>query len=107
MTESAADVASLTFEQARDELVRVVAELEQGTPTLEQSLALWERGESLAARGGEWLGGGQRSLALGARGESLAARCEEWLLGAKRRLDAARSAGAGASPTSAAEGTVG
>ncbi len=65
------DVASLTFEQARDELVRVVAELEQGAPTLEQSLALWERGEALAAR------------------------CEEWLLGAKRRLDAARASTSG------------
>ncbi|GAA4491113.1 exodeoxyribonuclease VII small subunit [Microbacterium panaciterrae] len=63
-----ADLAGLSFEQARDELVRVVAELEQGAPTLEQSLTLWERGEALAAR------------------------CEEWLLGAKRRLDAARSA---------------
>lgn len=61
------DVATLSFEQARDELVRVVAELEQGAPTLEQSLALWERGEALAER------------------------CEEWLLGAKRRLDAART----------------
>ncbi|MCP2637838.1 exodeoxyribonuclease VII small subunit [Microbacterium sp. HD4P20] len=61
------DVASLSFEQARDELVRVVAELEQGSPTLEHSLALWERGEALAAR------------------------CEEWLLGAKRRLEAARA----------------
>jgi exodeoxyribonuclease VII small subunit len=71
MTESSGatqDVSSLTFEQARDELVRVVAELEQGAPTLEQSLALWERGEALAAR------------------------CDEWLLGAKRRLDAARTA---------------
>lgn len=65
----AADVASLSFEQARDELVRVVAELEQGAPTLEDSLALWERGEKLYAR------------------------CEEWLLGAKRRLDAARGEG--------------
>ncbi len=45
-----ADVATLSFEQARDELVRVVAELEQGAPTLEQSLALWTRGEQLAAR---------------------------------------------------------
>ncbi|SDM29222.1 Exodeoxyribonuclease VII small subunit [Microbacterium azadirachtae] len=62
-----ADPATLSFEQARDELVRVVAELEQGAPTLEQSLTLWERGEALAAR------------------------CEEWLVGAKRRLDAARS----------------
>ena len=66
-TGAPSDVASLSFEQARDELVRVVAELEQGAPTLEHSLALWERGEALAAR------------------------CDEWLLGAKRRLDAARS----------------
>lgn len=61
-------VESLSFEAARDELVRVVAELEQGSPTLEHSLALWERGEALATR------------------------CEEWLLGAKRRLEAARDA---------------
>lgn len=61
-------VETLSFEAARDELVRVVAELEQGAPTLEQSLALWERGEALAAR------------------------CDEWLLGAKRRLEAARAA---------------
>jgi len=67
--DSAADVAELSFEQARDELVRVVAELEQGAPTLEHSLALWERGEALAAR------------------------CEQWLLGAKQRLDAARPGG--------------
>ena len=78
MTGTAPDVESLSFEQARDELVRVVAELEQGTPTLEQSLALWERGEALAAR------------------------CEEWLIGAKRRLEAARSAGT----APATEGTV-
>jgi len=64
----APDVAGLSYEQARDELVRVVTELEQGSATLEQSLALWERGEALARR------------------------CEEWLLGAKQRLDAARSA---------------
>jgi exodeoxyribonuclease VII small subunit len=68
-------VESLSFEAARDELVRVVAELEQGAPTLEHSLALWERGEALAAR------------------------CEEWLLGAKRRLDAARES----TPDGAAE----
>jgi exodeoxyribonuclease VII small subunit len=61
------DVASLSFEQARDELIRVVAQLEQGAPTLEDSLALWERGEALATR------------------------CEEWLAGARRRLDAVRS----------------
>lgn len=57
---------SLSYEQARDELIRVVSELEQGTATLEGSLALWERGEALAQR------------------------CEQWLIGAKARLDAAR-----------------
>ena len=62
------EVASLSYEDARDELVRVVSELEQGAPTLEQSLALWERGEALARR------------------------CEDWLIGAKARLDAARAA---------------
>lgn len=63
-------VQELSFEDARDELVRVVAELEQGAPTLEHSLVLWERGEALAAR------------------------CEEWLLGAKRRLEATRTTAA-------------
>jgi len=66
------DIAELSYEQARDELIEVVTRLEQGAVTLEESIALWERGEALAAR------------------------CEEWLQGAKRRLDAARqSAGAG------------
>ncbi len=67
----AADTASLSYEQARDELVRVVTELEQGGSTLEESIALWERGEALARR------------------------CEEWLIGAKQRLDAARAAAEG------------
>jgi exodeoxyribonuclease VII small subunit len=62
------DTSALSYEEARDELVRVVNELEQGSATLEESLALWERGEALAKR------------------------CEEWLLGAKARLDAARAA---------------
>lgn len=62
------DVGELSYEKARDELIQVVSELEQGSSSLEQSLALWERGEALAAR------------------------CEEWLIGAKARLDAARSA---------------
>lgn len=69
---AAPDVAELSYEQARDELMRVVAELEQGAPTLEHSLELWERGELLAAR------------------------CEQWLIGAKQRLDAARQHGADA-----------
>ena len=53
----ATDVAELSYEQARDELVRVVTELEQGSATLEQSLALWERGEALARRCEEQLAG--------------------------------------------------
>lgn len=63
----AAPVDSLSYEEARDELIRVVSELEQGAVTLEQSLALWERGEALARR------------------------CEEWLIGARARLEAART----------------
>lgn len=61
------DVSGLSYEQARDDLVRVVNELEQGSSSLEESLALWERGEALARR------------------------CDEWLIGAKARLDAARA----------------
>ena len=75
------DVAELSYEQARDELVRVVAELEQGSATLEESLALWERGEALAQR------------------------CEEWLVGAKARLDAARAGATASAP--AADGGEG
>jgi len=67
-------VSDLSYEQARDELISVVNELEQGSATLEQSLSLWERGEALAQR------------------------CEEWLIGARARLHAARS-GALAPPT--------
>jgi exodeoxyribonuclease VII small subunit len=72
------EISALSYEEARDELVRVVTELEQGSATLEESIALWERGEALARR------------------------CEEWLIGAKARLDAAR-AGAEASVGAAAD----
>jgi exodeoxyribonuclease VII small subunit len=58
-----ADVAKMSYELARDELVKVVAELEQGAVSLEASLALWERGEALANQ------------------------CESWLTGARKRLD--------------------
>ena len=57
---------NLSYEEAREQLVAVVSRLEAGGVSLEESLALWERGEALAAR------------------------CEEWLEGARRRLDAAR-----------------
>ena len=50
-----ADISTLSFEQARDELVAVVQTLESGGHTLEASLALWERGELLAAHCQQWL----------------------------------------------------
>ncbi len=56
---------ALGYEQARDELVDVVRRLEAGGTTLEESLALWERGEELAKV------------------------CRRWLEGARARLDAA------------------
>lgn len=46
---------AMSFEAARDELDAVVRQLEAGGLTLEQSLALWERGEQLAAVCQEWL----------------------------------------------------
>lgn len=45
----AAPVSELTYEQARDELVALVARIESGTVPLEESMLLWERGEELAA----------------------------------------------------------
>lgn len=62
--------AALGYEQARDELIDVVRRLEAGGATLEESLALWERGEELARV------------------------CRHWLEGARRRLDAALAADA-------------
>lgn len=58
--------ADLSYEEAREQLIAVVGRLEAGGASLEESLALWERGEALAAR------------------------CEEWLEGARKRLAAAR-----------------
>ncbi|MEU6081490.1 exodeoxyribonuclease VII small subunit [Streptomyces sp. NPDC047108] len=56
--------STLGYEQARDELIEVVRKLEAGGTTLEESLALWERGEELAKV------------------------CRRWLEGARARLDA-------------------
>ncbi|MFJ3956266.1 exodeoxyribonuclease VII small subunit [Arthrobacter sp. NPDC090010] len=60
------EVSTLSYEEAREELLGVVQRLEAGGGTLEESLSLWERGEALAAR------------------------CEEWLEGARERLRAAQ-----------------
>ena len=59
------EIAELGYEEARDALVDVVRRLEAGGVTLEESLALWERGEALATR------------------------CEQWLAGARARVEAA------------------
>ena len=58
----------LTYEQARTELATVVERLEQGGSSLEDALALWERGERLADI------------------------CQRWLDGARERIEAARAA---------------
>jgi exodeoxyribonuclease VII small subunit len=58
----------LTYEQARGELATVVEKLEQGGASLEESLALWERGEKLADV------------------------CQRWLDGARDRIETARAA---------------
>ena len=62
-----------TYEQARDELAEVVRRLEAGGLTLEESLALWERGEELARICQEWLDGARQRLAE-ASGRAAAAR---------------------------------
>jgi exodeoxyribonuclease VII small subunit len=62
-------VSQLGYENCRDELIEVVRLLEQGGLDLDESLALWERGEQLAKR------------------------CEEHLAGARKRITDALAAG--------------
>jgi exodeoxyribonuclease VII small subunit len=66
MTEPSAE-QPLSYEQARDELIQLVQRLETGGAPLDESLALWERGEQLAAI------------------------CQAWLDDAKARVEAART----------------
>lgn len=51
-----------SYEEARAELVEVVRQLEAGGTSLEESLALWERGEKLARICQEWLDGARKRL---------------------------------------------
>ncbi len=60
---------TLPYEVAREELIEVVRRLEAGGSSLEESLALWERGEELARI------------------------CQAWLDGARQRLDVALEEG--------------
>lgn len=58
-------ISDMGYEEARDELVAVVQQLEQGGLDLEASLKLWERGEELARC------------------------CEQHLAGARQRIESA------------------
>ncbi len=59
-----------SYEQAREELIEVVRTLEAGGTTLEESLALWERGEKLATTCQQWLDGARQRLDEAAAGDS-------------------------------------
>jgi exodeoxyribonuclease VII small subunit len=56
------DADRLTYEEAREELVDVVRRLESGGTDLEESLALWERGEKLATICQAFLDGARKRL---------------------------------------------
>jgi exodeoxyribonuclease VII small subunit len=56
------DIKNLSYEQARDELISIVAQLEGGQIGLEDSMALWQRGEALAAHCNTWLDGAEAKL---------------------------------------------
>ncbi|EAQ00091.1 exodeoxyribonuclease VII small subunit [Janibacter sp. HTCC2649] len=57
-----ADVAEMSYEAARDELVDIVARLENGQVGLEDSMGLWQRGEALAAHCATWLDAAEAKL---------------------------------------------
>ncbi|MDN5716762.1 MAG: exodeoxyribonuclease VII small subunit [Janibacter sp.] len=57
-----ADVADLSYEEARQELIELVARLEGGQAGLEESMQLWQRGEALAAHCETWLDKAEASL---------------------------------------------
>lgn len=61
-TEPDADIADLGYEEARQELVELVARLEGGQAGLEESMRLWQRGEALAAHCEAWLDKAEASL---------------------------------------------
>ena len=60
-----ADVVALSYEQARDELVDIVARLENGQAGLEESMNLWARGEALAAHCATWLDAAEARITAG------------------------------------------
>ncbi|MFI6275892.1 exodeoxyribonuclease VII small subunit [Streptomyces sp. NPDC050988] len=83
---------ALGYEQARDELIEVVRRLEAGGTTLEESLALWERGEELAKVCRRWLDGAR-------------ARLDAALAGAEAGEEAEEASGASGSGSSSGSGS--
>ncbi|WP_024874931.1 exodeoxyribonuclease VII small subunit [Saccharomonospora piscinae] len=81
--DGADEVADLGYEEARDQLIEVVKGLEAGGLSLEESLALWERGEQLARL------------------------CERHLEGARERIEAALATVENTEDTADAEDTAG
>ncbi len=61
-TPDSAPVSELSYEQARDELVALVARIESGKVPLEEAMVLWERGEQLAAHCQAKLDAAQQTL---------------------------------------------
>ncbi len=59
---SFADIAGMRYEDAREELIAIVAKLEAGQAPLEDSMHLWRRGEALAAHCAQWLDGAQAEI---------------------------------------------
>lgn len=51
-----------SYEQARDQLVDIVRRLESGDVPLSESMALWEKGEQLAAVCAQWLDGAKATI---------------------------------------------
>ena len=62
------DIAGMRYEDAREELVGIVARLEAGQAPLEDSMHLWRRGEALAAHCATWLDGAQAEIERATRG---------------------------------------
>jgi exodeoxyribonuclease VII small subunit len=69
---------SLTFEEAQKELERIVSQLEGGRASLEDAVALWERGDELYRYCLERLDSAEGKIEeLGDRIEELGDRIEE------------------------------
>ena len=67
---STTPVAELTYEQARDELVTIVGQLEAGSESLADAMSLWERGEALAKHCEAFLDAARERLKSAEAGET-------------------------------------